>query len=97
MLLLVKMILAFQIFWIVHSQKLWKASDPAKNATKPVFYRGSFENILKNKPKAYKDFCVACDICDVWFHYKCVGISRGKEQIMMMLGFVVLLKSWIQH
>ena len=56
-----------------------KLSDPAKNAKKPILYCGSCENILKDKPKVYKDFCVACDICDVWFHYKCVGIPREKE------------------
>ena len=22
---------------------------------------------------------MACNICDIWFHYKCVGIPRGKE------------------
>ena len=63
-----------------------KVSDPAKNARKPIFYCGSYENILKDKTKVYKDFCVACDIwlwcaiyCDVWFHYKYVGIPREKE------------------
>ena len=69
-----------------------KLSDPATNAKKPIFYCGSCENILKDKPKVYKDFCVACDICDVWFHYKCAGIPREKE-IMMMLDFAVLVKS----
>ena len=28
-----------------------KVSDPAKNAKKPIFYCGSCENILKDKPK----------------------------------------------
>ena len=66
LLLLVKMILAFQIFWIQHNQKLWKeVTDPAKNAKKPIFYYGSCQNNLKDKPKVYKDICVACDICDV--------------------------------
>ena len=56
-----------------------KVSDPVKNAKKPIFCCGSCENILKDKPKVYKNFCVACDICDVWCHYKCVGIPREKE------------------
>ena len=45
-----------------------KLSDPVKNAEKPILYGGSCENIFKNKPKVYKNFCVACDICDIWFH-----------------------------
>ena len=53
-----------------------KVSDPAKNAKKPICYCGSCENMLKDKPKAYKDFCV---VCDVWFRYKCVGIPGEKE------------------
>ena len=28
-----------------------KVYDPAKNAKKPIFYSGSCENILKDKPK----------------------------------------------
>ena len=74
-----------------------KLSDPAKNSRKPIFYCQNIlkifycQNILKGKPKVYKDFCVACDICDVWFHYKCVGIPRENE--MMILGFAVLVKS----
>ena len=35
--------------------------------------------MFNDKPKVCKDFCVAYDICDVWFHYKCVGILREKE------------------
>ena len=54
-----------------------KLSDPAKNAKKTLFYCSSCENILKDKPKVYKDFCVAYDIC-VWFHYKCAVIPREK-------------------
>ena len=42
-----------------------KLSDPAKNAKIPIFYCGSYENVLKDKPKVYKNFCVVCDICDV--------------------------------
>ena len=57
----------------------FKNSDPAKNQKKPLFYCGSCQNLLKDKPKVYKDFCVACDICHVWFHYKCVWIPREKE------------------
>ena len=56
-----------------------KVSDPAKNAKKRIFYCDSCENILKDKPKVCTDFCVACVICDVWFHYKCVGIPREKK------------------
>ena len=56
-----------------------KVSDPAKNAKKPIFYCDSCENILKDKPKVYKDFFVACSICDASFYYKCVGIPREKE------------------
>ena len=56
-----------------------KNSDPVKNAKKPIFYCGSCQNLLKDKAKVYKDFCMACDICDAWFHYKCVGIPREKE------------------
>ena len=56
-----------------------KVSDPAKNAKKPIIYCGSCENILNDKPRVYQDFCVAYDICDVWFHYKCIGIPREKE------------------
>ena len=26
---------------------------------------------------------MACDICDVSFHYKCVGIPREKKKIMI--------------
>ena len=54
-------------------------SDPAKNAKKPIFYCGFCENILKDKPKVCTGFCVACDICDVWFNCKRVGIPREKK------------------
>ena len=59
--------------------KVVKSCDPAKIAKKPIFYCGSCKDILKEKPKVYKGFYVGCDICDVWFHYKCVGIPREKE------------------
>ena len=54
-----------------------KTFRPCKKKT--IFYCGSRENVLKDKPKIYKDFCVACDKFYVWFYYRCVGIAREKE------------------
>ena len=42
--------------------------DATKNAKMILFNCSSRENILKEKPNVYKDFCMAYDLCDVWFH-----------------------------
>ena len=91
MLLLVKMILD-----PAHSKAVKrKVSDPAKSAKKPIFYCGSCENIPKGKSKAYRDFCVACIYVMYGFTTNVLGFQEKKNK--MMLGFAVLVKSWIQH
>ena len=55
-----------------------KSSDHQTKTKLTLFYCGHCENILKNKPKKYDEFCVACDLCDIWYHYKCVGIAKSK-------------------
>ena len=62
-----------------------KVSDPAKNAKKPIIYCVLVKIFLRTN-LIYKDFCLACNF----------GIPREKK-IMMMFGFAVLVKSWIQH
>ena len=62
-----------------------KVSDPAKNARKPIIYCVLVKIFLRTN-LIYKDFCLACNF----------GIPREKK-IMMMFGFAVLVKSWIQH
>ena len=34
---------------------------------------------LKDNPKQFRTMCIACNICDMWYHLICVGIKKGSE------------------
>ena len=52
--------------------------------------RAQAENILVNTyctckmPECFDDNMVACDVCDTWYHYKCVDICSTPDSFICM-------------
>ena len=62
-------------------QQLDHHFDPAKNiaeiykTVKEVYLCGTCNSVCKDKPEEDHDNSVACDFCDIWYHWGCIGLN----------------------
>ena len=52
-------------------------TTPVKSTKPNVYLCGICKNIVCSDPKEYNEFCLGCDKCPLWFHFKRVGIPVG--------------------
>ena len=64
-----------------HSTKRkYTVSENTEVTPKIKTYRcGICAEVLKDNPTIYFQYCICCDLCQVWYHFHCVGIKEQEE------------------